>query len=171
MAEECRPMTSTAEELIQHMRRECSLLIEFHDAETEMRARIHEKDLDGLQVIIESLMTLADELVETENARHRAFEAIKRESGEPDEATFYQVVVHLREPERNAVTDLYRTMKFSVFGIQAVSVSVDEQVRSLNDTMHAILGELYPHRKGNLYSKSGAKLPNGTNPLLIDREL
>ena len=164
-------MLPVTENLLLQMQRECTLLAEFHDAETTMRARIHQKDWDGLESVMAEMTTLADRLVETENARHNAFEAVRSEVEEEASATFYQVIVHLSPEERDALAELYRTMKFSVFGIQAVSYCVDDHVRTLNDTMHEVLGELYPHRKGSIYSKSGAKLPNDANPLLIDQEL
>ena len=136
-----------------------------------MRARIHQKDWDGLESVMDEMTELADRLVETEGARHNAFESLRNAVKEDVSASFYQVIVHLQPEERDALADLYRTMKFSVFGIQAVSCCVDDHVRTMNDTMHDVLGELYPHRKGSIYSKSGEKLPNDSNPLLIDQEL
>lgn len=164
-------MQSVVERLVTHMRTECALLTEFHDAETAMKARIHRKDWDGLESVMDQMTGLADRLVETEQSRHSTFEELRASVGEGEEASFYRVIVHLEPAERDTLADLYRTMKFSVFGIQTAASCMDEQVRSMNETMHDILGELYPHRKGSLYSKSGTKRPNDENPLLIDREL
>ena len=119
----------------------------------------------------ETMTGLADELVETETERHGAFEELKASVGEGRNATFYQVVVHLDHSEREELAELYRMMKFSVFGIQTTTYCMDEHVRTINDTMHDILGEMYPHRKGKMYSRHGAELERGTNPLLVDREL
>lgn len=163
-----QPMT---ERLMAQMKRECTLLTEFHDAETTMKARIHQKDWDGLDSVMREMSELADDLVETERARHEAFEHLRTTTGETADATFYQVIVHLPADERDALADLYRTMKFSVFGIQTAAACLDEHVRTLNDTMHGILEELYPHRKGKIYSPSGESRGHASNPLLIDREM
>ena len=130
-------MMSITADLVEHMRKECALLIEFHDAETAMKARVHEKDWDGLQAIIEALTSLADELVETENSRHLAFETLKRFVGENEAASFYQVIVHLGAEERDALAELYRTLT-DHYGLEQVTVATDYSfatAREAADTM------------------------------------
>ena len=164
-------MDSTITRLKGHMERECSLLSRFYECETAMRDRIESRDWDGLEATLEDLAKLADLLVETEIERHFAFEDLRKAVGEGEEATFYQVVVHLPPEEREKLSGLYRAMKFSLFGIQTTTRCMDEHVSTINEVMHNILGELYPHRKGRIYSARGAQLDSGTNPILIDREL
>ena len=158
-------------ELSEHMKREADLLGRFHEAETGMKECIRQKDWDGLESVMSELSLLADELVETEEARHLAFEELRGAVGEAFSAPFYQVVVHLPPEERDRLAELYRLMKFSVFGIRADSYCMDDQIRSINETIHDVLGELYPHRKGNLYSSSGARLSGGANPLILDEQM
>jgi hypothetical protein len=164
-------MQSCTGMLVNLMRGECALLHQFHDAETSMKERIHHKDWNGLDSVIGEMTQLADDLVKIENARHEAFTALREGVDEESDATFYQVVVRLPAHERDLLTELYRAMKFSVFGIQSISYNIGDEVRTMNDTVHDIIGELYPHRKGRLYTKSGSKQQDGSNPLLVDHEL
>ena len=164
-------MDPVVDRLTQAMTRECTLLAAFHDAENTMRGRIQCKDWDGLELVMDEMTELADDLVTTEGDRHAEFEKLRTSVKESGEASFYQVVVHLPRTEREQLSDLYRLMKSSVFGIQAEGYCMDQEVRNVNDTMHSILGELYPHRKGNIYSKQGAKTQTGANPVLFDHEL
>ncbi len=164
-------MKSVAQQLATHMKRECALLSEFHEAETTMKQRIGEKDWNGLEAIIGEMTRLADDLVDTENLRHAAFERLRLAVGESRSAGFYQVVVHLSSEDRAMLAGLYRTMKLSVLGVRATGCRVDQHARTINETLHDVLGELYPHRKGNLYSAHGSKIESGSNPLIVDREL
>ena len=164
-------MDPIVERLTRHMKRECTLLSSFHEAENTMRGRIQCKDWDGLELVMDEMTELADDLVTTEGDRHLEFEKLREFVKENKDASFYQIVVHLPRMEREKLSELYRLMKSSVFGIQAESYCMDQEVRNVNDTMHSILGELYPHRKGNIYSKEGAKTQTGANPVLFDHEL
>ena len=164
-------MKSVISALTESMRQECNILAEFHESETTMKVKIHEKDWDSLETIIDRMSELADSLVEVDTSRQTAFDEIKTRVGESSAAGFYQVIVHLPFEDRNVLSDLYRMMKASVFGIQAVTYCMDAHVRTLNDTIHGILGELYPHRKGSIYSKKGQKLQSGSNPILLNKEL
>jgi hypothetical protein len=153
------------------MDRECELLDQFRKYESELKACIHGKDWSGLESVIEVLTAMAESLAEIEGVRHEQFDILRRESRESPEATFYQVIVHLPVADRERLAALYRKMKITVLNIQTITWCINEHVQAINDALQQVLDELFPHRKGLMYSKEGTRAESGTNPLLINRSL
>ncbi len=164
-------MSSTVETLEHHMERECVLLSGLYEKQVTLKEKIHTKDWNGLEETMSEMSDLADELVTVDKQRQLSYEKLQSHVSQDEETSFYGVVVRLPERERARLSDLYRKMKLSVLGIQTVTYCIDDHVQTINDTMHRILGELYPHRKGNIYSSEGMKREAAGNPLLFDRSL
>ncbi len=172
-------MSRTAEllemEFETRMEQECELLAELHDRQVVLKEKIRTKDWNGLEQTMKTISELADTLVEVDEARQGFFDELRAkvlpDAGANGDSSFYGVVVRLPDEMRERLSELYRKMKFSVLGIQTVTWCIDEHVQTINDTMHQILGELYPHKKGNIYSSAGIKRQSESNPLLVDTRL
>lgn len=154
-----------------YMKAELALLERFREAEIELKNCIHTKNWDSLEKTMKEMNELAAELNATEDARHRAFIELRDLVGEGETSGFYQVIVHLPFEERESLAELYRAMKFVAVGIQAVTYCIDEHVQTINGTMHQILNELFPHRKGNMYSKQGKRREVEENPMVVNHHL
>ena len=153
------------------MRQENELLGRFKSAEMEMMEAIRKKDVDRLELCLKTMVELSDSLAELEEQRHITFFKLRDAVGEDQDSSFYQVIVHLPVDTRDQLAELYRSMKFAVLGIQAVTSCLDEHVKSVNGTMQQILNELFPHRKGNMYSKEGTRREAESNPLVVNQRL
>ncbi len=157
--------------LQEYMKAELILLERFREAEIELKHCIHSKDWDSLEGGMGRMNALGEELVRVEEARNRAFLDLRDLVGETEHSSFYQVIVHLPVDERETLSELYRSMKFAAVGIQAITYCIDEHVQTINGTMHGILNELFPYRKGNLYSREGKKQEVEDNPMVINHHL
>ncbi|MBT3276209.1 MAG: hypothetical protein HN368_23885 [Spirochaetales bacterium] len=153
------------------MKRELELLETFRGAELELKNSINEKDWDSLDTSVNKMNLLSIELVDIEESRNTAFHELRELIGENKDAGFYQVIVHLPPEERELLAELYRAMKFTAVGIQAVTYCIDEHVQTINGTMHQILNELFPYRKGNMYSKEGKRREIEQNPMVVNHHL
>ncbi len=157
--------------LLEAMKQEHALLERFKSAEMGMTEAIRNKDVDRLELCMKTMEGLSDSLVQIEEQRHIAFLKLRDAVGEDQDASFYQVIVHLPVDTRDRLAELYRSMKFAVVGIQAVTSCLDEHVKSVNGTMQQILNELFPHRKGNMYSKEGKRCEAESSPLVVNQRL
>ena len=153
------------------MKIELALLEEFREAEIDLKNCIHEKDWDSLDSAMRPMNLRSAKLEHIEEARNKAFQDLRDLVGEDEGAGFYQVIVHLPLQERDILAELYRAMKFTAVGIQAVTYCIDEHVQTINGTMHQILNELFPYRKGNLYSKQGKRREIEENPMVVNHHL
>ena len=150
---------------------ELELLVAFREAELALKDGISRKDWDGLERCIHQMKTLSTDLVEVEARRNGAFRDLQDLVGEKEEAGFYQVIVHLPPDERETLAELYRAMRFAAVGIRSVTYCIDEHLKTINGTLQQILNELFPHRKGNLYSKQGERREAQGNPMVVNHSL
>ena len=153
------------------MQEECDLLDQFRKYEAELKACIYGKDWGGLESVIGVLTSMAEKLSDIEAVRHEHFERLRGESLEAPEASFYQVIVHLPVSDREHLAAMYRKMKLTVLDIQTITWCINEHVHGINDALQQVLDELFPHRKGRMYSKEGTQAESGTNPMLINRSM
>lgn len=161
----------SADALTKSMEKECDFLDSYRFFESELKASIHRKDWPGIEKCIAELTALAGDLSESEASRHRHFEDLRIQCGEPEDATFYQVIVHTERSQREILSALYRRMKLAVLQIQAITWCINEHVQSINDALQEVLEELFPHRKGSIYSKEGTRTEVDAQPMLFSRSL
>ncbi|MAG13868.1 MAG: hypothetical protein CMN78_04670 [Spirochaetales bacterium] len=157
--------------LLEAMNREYTLLGQFKSAETELAGAIRAKNMSQLESCTQEMAALSDELAEVEKQRHLAFFRLRAAAGEDQDASFYQVIAHLPVDARDLLAELYRSLKFAVIGVQAVTSSLDEHINTVHETMQKILNELFPHRKGNMYSRAGKRREVDSNPLVVNQHL
>jgi hypothetical protein len=143
----------------------------FRRTELELKNGINRKDWDGLERCIQKMRELSVELVAVEDKRNHAFLELRDLVGEAETANFYQVIVHLSVEERETLAELYRAMKFAAIGIRSVTYCIDEHLQTINGTLQQILNELFPYRKGNLYSNQGERREASQNPMIVNQRL
>jgi hypothetical protein len=153
------------------MKFEFALLESFRRTELELKNGINRKDWDGLERCIQKMRELSVELVAVEDKRNHAFLELRDLVGEAETANFYQVIVHLSVEERETLAELYRAMKFAAIGIRSVTYCIDEHLQTINGTLQQILNELFPYRKGNLYSNQGERREASQNPMIVNQRL
>ena len=155
--------------LLAYMKLEFETLEAFRETELELKNGITRKHWDGLEQCIRKMKLISADLVDIEDKRNRAFIELRDLVGESDGAGFYQVIVHLPVDERELLAELYRAMKFSAVGIRSVTYCIDEHLQTINGTLQQILNELFPYRKGNLYSKHGGRREAHNNPMIVNQ--
>ena len=157
--------------LFEYMKIELALLETFRETELELKNGINRKDWDGLERCIQKMRELSIELVTVEDKRNHAFIELRDLVGEVETANFYQVIVHLPVEERDFLAELYRAMKFAAVGIRSVTYCIDEHLQTINGTLQQVLNELFPYRKGNLYSNQGEKRETSHNPMIVNERM
>lgn len=160
-----------ASELIRIMNQEISLLEDFRAREEELKKLIRESDWENLEELMEGLERIAGWIEVSETKRRRAYAELCAASGAEDTIPFYQAIVGLPDETRTECAELYRSLKFTIVKIQGITWSLDSQIRSVSDTMQAVLNELFPYRKGKLYSRRGTAKTADTEPLVVNHHL
>ena len=159
-----------ARSLEKAMDMEAGLLADYATRLQELQRTIAQHDWDAVQKGIASLRNLAGDVEMAEAARVEAFRALKAEHFFPAEESFDRVAEYLEGPERERLKELARRLKIGVVRVKGSSGLLGYYVRSALQARHQVLEELYPHRKGRLYSRSGRARSAADESLMLDRK-
>ncbi len=166
-------MTSTreAESLVRAMNDERELLERIMGLETQLRSCVVERSWEGLERTVREISPVAQRLTEIEAARDASFKELQTLLAAGPEAGFYQIIVLLPEAERERMAEAYRRLRIAVLEIQGVNATIDAYLKAVIQTVHDALGELYPFRKGKIYSRRGKAKPVHSNPMIVSHRL
>ncbi len=159
-----------ARTLAKAMEVEAGLLNDYAARLQGLQRTIGQRDWDAVQKDIASLRNLAGEVETAEAQRVEAFRALKAEHFLPAEDSFDRVAEQLEGPERDRLRELARRLKIGVVRVKGSSGLLGYYVRSALQARHQVLEELYPHRKGRLYSRSGQTRSTADESLMLDRK-
>ncbi|MFW5712806.1 MAG: hypothetical protein ACOCW5_01175 [Spirochaetia bacterium] len=139
-------------------------------AET-IRSSIFKHDWKQLSESIEKMERLSGYLAALEKERDHVFEKLRSEVKASPSDGFYTVVVRLEREEQETLSSLFRKLKTKVIQLQGVIWSIDAYTRSISTTIYDILQEIFPHKRGTMYSKSGKKRKIDNDPLVVNHQL
>ncbi len=158
------------QKLLDTMRTQILLLEKYRDREEELRQFMKEQNWEDMNLLLERLDLLSHEINSLDTRRDLIFNELLQEYGMVGKKDFYQLVVRLPEIYRDELADAFRKMKVTITQIEGISWAIDVYIRSIGDSVNQILNEFYPHRKGNIYSRSGHSVPVESNPVILNRE-
>ncbi len=158
-------------EFIRCMKEEATFLAGFAGLEEEMQRLVSDRRWDGLEAIILRLRKKSDLVNRSEEERERSFHVLKIALGIPDDVTFFKILPFVPEGSRRLMTDAYRKLKLAVYAVKGATLRLSYYFQSYSETVKKVMGELFPHRKGKLYSHTGK--PTGTidDSLVLDKRL
>lgn len=136
-----------------------------------IRSSIFQHDWKELSHNLEKMDRLSGYLTALEKERVHVFEKLRQEVGESADSGFYTVVVRLPKDAQDNLSTLFRQLKGLVLQLQGLTWSIDAYTRSLSSTIYDILQEVFPHRRGTMYSNTGRKRMNENDPLVINHRL
>lgn len=136
-----------------------------------IRSSIFRHDWNQLTDSLEKMERISGYLTALEKERVHVFEKLRNEVQADPSAGFYTVVVRLPKDEQDIVSTLFRQLKSQVLQLQGVIWSIDAYTRSISTTIYDILQEIFPHKRGTMYSKTGKKRKTGNDPLVVNHQL
>ncbi len=152
------------------MEKETVLLARFADMQGHLQEIVVERRWTGLEKTIGSLQKLSERIEELEQKRYRLFCTLKASLGANENETFTQVISRLAFDERQEMMNLYRKLKIAVIRLKGRSGRLGYYVRILLDSTSQVLGELFPHRKGRLYSRFGRTKAAAEESIVLDQK-
>ncbi len=153
------------------MTREVKLLEHMVSYELTLKESIMAHNWTRLELAQRKMSPVLEKIAAVEEERHTVFSELQRVVGEDPNSGFYEVLVHLERGVREKAADAYRTLKFTVLKIQGMTDSIDIYLKTITGVMQEILAELFPFRKGNIYTRKGTPTQAQVNPMVISRRL
>ncbi len=164
-------MMETVNQLTKVLRQEVEGFTAAVQRAEKIRSSIFKHDWKTLSHNLERMERVSGYLTALEKERVHIFEKMRSEVGAERDSGFYTVIVQLPQEEQDGLSHLFRQLKSLVLQLQGLTWSIDAYTRSLSSTIYDILQEVFPHRRGTLYSKTGHKRSNESDPLVVNRQL
>ncbi len=159
------------DKLTEIMKKEVDQLTRFAAIGESIMQDVLEKDWENLQVHLTLSNTLSQSIESAESERDLLYRGIKESLYAAENDNFYQVVSKLEPEKRDGLTEAFRNLKLALLQAQGASWRIEAYVASAGNTMKELMNRIFPHRKGTLYSRSGAAREAGNNPLVLNKKL
>ena len=166
-----RKATDNTEHLIIILGKEIELIDSFTVIENLIMDSVITNNWDNLESAIGQAEGLS-KLIETlDRKREIHVETLRESSGEDESAHFYRLTAGLEIEQKDKINNLYRKLKLSVLDLQNMNWRINAYVATVTGIMKQTLKEIYPNRRGSLYSKSGTIREADSNPMVLNRKL
>jgi hypothetical protein len=149
------------------LRAEARSLKDFADLQKDLQLAISKRQWTELNREIESLRQLAEKIEILEEDRIQAYQTLKSSLQADDKESFTEIVSRLPAKDRDELLGLYRHLKAAVIRVKASAGLLNYYVQSMSDALRQILEELFPHRKGKMYSRTGKPKEPGDESLML----
>jgi hypothetical protein len=157
-----------AEPLKRAMDEEARLLNDYAARLGGLQRTVGRRDWEAVERDIGALRNLAGDVEDAETARQQAYRGLKASLLLNGDVSFEQVASRLQSPAREELAELHRRMKIAIIRVKGASGLLGYYVRSMADTRRQVLEELFPHRKGRMYSRSGRARATAEESLMLD---
>jgi ribosomal 50S subunit-associated protein YjgA (DUF615 family) len=149
------------------LRAEARSLKDFAELQKGLQLSISKRQWTELSKEIDALRKLAEKIETLEKDRIGAYQLLKSSLHAEGEESFTQIVSRLPVEDRDELLSLYRHLKAAVIRVKASAGLLNYYVQSMSDALRQILEELFPHRKGKMYSRTGKPKEPGDESLML----
>ena len=153
------------------LKKQTELLGEFGRKELDLQKAILDRNWPAMDALMPDLERVSSSLEAVERRRHSVVAKLKTSAGLRDDAPFAELVMSVKPRDRAELTALYRSLQIAVLRVKNHTSGIDSYVRNSVRTANTVLGELFPERKGTIYSRSGAQSPAHGSAMVLDHEL
>ncbi len=158
-------------ELGRAMREESEALERFSALQGELEAAVRARDWKALERTVAELGVLAAAVESMDADRERVFRALLGREQAPGEGAMEELLSRLTGGAREELAALHRRLKVAVIRVRSRTAVLDHYLRTLSGALGGVLEELFPHRKGRLYNRSGRTRGVRDHSLVVDRRL
>jgi len=153
------------------LKKQTELLGEFGKRELCLQTAILERNWPAMDSVMPDLERLSATLEAVERRRHSIVTKLKLAAGLEQDAPFGELVLKAKPRDRAELTILYRNLQIAVLRVKNHTSGIDTYVRNSVRTANTVLGELFPERKGTIYSSNGAQSPVRGTAMVLNHEL
>ncbi len=168
-------MNKYADKLTNILSNQIEVLTELSSNLKVVRDALFKRNWINLEQIMRRNNPLVEEFEKLEYRREEVMENIAEELSESNNGdsefflqNFYSNISHKK---RKNLEEMRREMKVLVNRIASLSEGIEFYVKTTAKTLGSILDELFPVRRGKIYSKSGKSSRPEDLPLVVNRTL
>jgi hypothetical protein len=155
--------------LLDRMQREAELFDRLGLEVERLRESFQEKSWSAGLVIAQGMENAAEEIAAADAARDQAFVLLRSALDLPRETSFSGLMPALPDEARGELEDGWRRLRVAVIRLKTATGRMRYSAEALADALNRILEQIFPYRKGKIYSRRGT--PTGVSgAVLVDRK-
>jgi len=162
--------TALVDALKADMERETELFLVMGQEVDRLRDSVQLKKWAVGLGIAQGLERVALKIEEADAARDRAYQALCDNLGLPRDAVFSLLLSRMSAEQRPPLEQTWRDLRTSVVRLGTASNRLRYFAEALSGTLGRVLEEVFPHRRGRIYSRRGTAT-SVNDSLLVDRKL
>ncbi len=164
-------LLENSKQLIDILEKEIDFVNKFTEIEKSILDSVIANNWDTLEKSITKSDNISQIIERLDNQRDICVETLRDQMGEDESTHFYRLTSNLEPEYKNKINDLYRVLKLSVLNLQNMNWRIDAYVGTVTGIMKQTLNEIYPNRRGSLYSRSGIIKEADHNPMVLNKKL
>ncbi len=138
---------------------------------SRLQEAVLNRDWESLEEQIQALQGRAKDAGTLEEQRKATYGRLRQMLGLGPEESFFELLCLLDEEERAELASLYRGLKIAVMRVASANGGLEAYVQSSTETIQAVLKELYPERKGTIYSRTGRIQRHDDRAFVVNQSL
>jgi hypothetical protein len=152
------------------MDREAELFVDLGAEVERLRDSFQQKSWGPSLSLSEGIERSSRAVEEADLARDAAFTSVREAMRLPRETTMSAVLPGLPDLLRSEMEESWRGLRMAVVRLKTSTGRMRYSAESLASTLNRILEQVFPYRKGKIYSRRGT--PTGVSgAVLVDRSL
>jgi hypothetical protein len=150
--------------------RESELFTALGEEVQRLRDTFQEKSWGPSLALAENIERSSRAIEEADGARDEAFLAVREALDLPQETTMSAVMPAFSDLLRSEMEESWRALRMAVVRVKTAAGRMRYSAETLASTLNGILEEVFPYRKGRIYSRRGT--PTGVSgAVLVDHRL
>ena len=159
------------EVLRDNMKAEVALFHEFTSVEEKLNNLVKKRDWPGLEAGLNKLDRVAVQIEKTEENRHLVYLDLKNRLRLKQEDSFEKTLNLLPPSQKNELSELHGQIKSLLTKVKGISNGLIHYFQYMQDSVDNLLCEIFPHRKGKIYSSQGHAADVEDDPVIINQKL
>jgi hypothetical protein len=157
-------------ELKDRMDREAELFVDLGREVERLRDTFQQKSWGPSLSLSEGIERSARSIEEADVARDEAFTRVREALDLPRETTMSAVLPGLPDLLRSEMEESWRGLRMAVVRLKTNTGRMRYSAEAMASTLNRILDEVFPYRKGKIYSRRGTPT-DVSGAVLVDRRL
>lgn len=164
------PKNALVRALKDQIDREADLFADLGQEVERLRDSFQQKSWGPSLSLAEGIERSSQAVVEADAARDEAFAAVRESMDLPLETTMSAILPALPDLLRSEMEESWRALRMSVVRLKTSTGRMRYSAEALAFTLNRILEQVFPYRKGKIYTRRGTP-SSVSGAVLVDRKL
>jgi hypothetical protein len=150
---------------------EISLFNSFLKLEHNLNESVKSKNWDNVNKYLGNLSDISIRVEKTEKIRHETFKELCSECKISRNTSFREFIDCVYGAEKDELSRLQAVLTDTIKKVRKTSIGMSSHFKYMYGTVNNLLEEIFPFRKGKIYSRQGKASEVNSSPVMINKKL